>query len=284
MVANSAISWTDHTWNPWIGCTKVSPACDNCYAEAWAKRYGRAEWGNHPRQRTGAAAWAAPRKWAKQTPGAFVFCASLADIFDNQVDPQWRADAFEVMRATPTLTYLLLTKRPSNIVRLALEADGLPANASIGCTVVTQDEARRDVPTLLDAKKTVKARFAFVSIEPMLEAIDLTDLHTDNHGDLNAFTGRGLWPGAKLYSDSINATKAHTSKLDWVICGGESGPKTRAIDPQWVRELRDQCELHNAPFHFKQWGGFSPKAGGKEIDGREWCERPTVAPQFALVS
>lgn len=273
MGEQSAISWTDHTWNPWIGCTKVSPACDNCYAEAWAKRYGRAEWGNHPRQRTSAGTWRAPHKWAKETPGAFVFCASLADIFDNQVDPEWRKDAFAVMRMTPSLTYLLLTKRPQNIEKLS--PDGLPPNAAIGCTVVTQREAERDVPVLLDAKKAMKPAFAFLSIEPMLDAIDLTDLQTQSHADLNAFTGRGIWPGAKAYADSINATKCYTAKLDWVICGGESGPKARPIQADWVRGLRDQCELHDVPFHFKQWGGFTAKAGGKEIDGREWCERPT---------
>lgn len=279
MVANSAISWTDHTWNPWIGCTKVSPACDNCYAEAWAKRYGRAEWGNHPRQRTGDAVWRAPHKWDKETPGAFVFCASLADIFDNQVDPAWRSDAFAVMRATPSLTYLLLTKRPQNIEKLS--PHGLPPNAAIGCTIVTQREAERDLPILLDTKKAMRPAFAFVSIEPMLDAIDLTDLHTDTHADLNALTGRGIWPGAKLYSDSANATKCYTSTLDWVICGGESGSNARPIDPDWVRGLRDQCEMHDTPFHFKQWGGRTPKAGGKEIDGREWCERPPVRERRA---
>lgn len=274
MVANSAISWTDHTWNPWIGCTKVSPACNNCYAEALAQRYGWAQWGDHPRKRTSDATWRAPHKWNKQTPGAFVFCASLADIFDNQVDPQWRRDAFAVMRLTPNLTYLLLTKRPGNIETLS--ENGLPPNAAIGCTVVTQREAERDLPKLLDAKKALRPAFAFVSIEPMLEAIDLTDLHTDSHADLNAFTGRGIWPGAKLYADSMNATKTYTGKLDWVICGGESGPKARPVDGDWIRGLREQCELHDAPFHFKQWGGMTAKANGKELDGREWCERPTV--------
>lgn len=244
MAQNSAISWTDHTWNPWIGCTKVSPACDHCYAEAWAKRYGRAEWGDHPRQRTSANTWKQPIKWNRETPGAFVFCASLADIFDNQVDPQWRADAFNVMRATPRLTYLLLTKRPGNINKLATEAGGLPANAALGCTVVTQAEANRDIPKLCD---TDAPAFRFLSIEPMLEAIDLEQSHFDDWG------------------------------IDWVICGGESGAGARPIKPEWVRILRDQCQRAAIPFHFKQWGGFTAKAGGKELDGREWCERPTVA-------
>lgn len=259
MVANSAISWTDHTWNPWIGCTKISPACDRCYAEAWAKRYGRAEWGDNPRQRTSAATWKQPFKWNKETPGAFVFCASLADIFDNQVDPQWRADAFDVMRATPRLTYLLLTKRPGNIDKLSDAAGGLPVNAAIGCTVVTQDEANRDVHRILSAGGPHRVRF--VSIEPMLGPIKLhpswlADYETDNNGP--------IWSG-----------------LSWVICGGESGAGARPIDAEWVRSLRDQCRAASVPFHFKQWGGFTAKAGGKELDGREWCERPNLLSRHA---
>lgn len=247
MGQNSAISWTDHTFNPWIGCTKVSPACDHCYAEEWSKRYGRAQWGNHPRQRTSAVNWRNPIKWNKETPGAFVFCASLADIFDNQVDPQWRADAFALMRATPRLTYLLLTKRPGNILSLAQGAGGLPGNAALGCTVVTQEEHDRDVPKLWAAKTVLGGAFAFVSIEPMLGPIDL-----------------GERPG-----------------IDWVICGGESGAHARPLDERWVRDLRDQCEAHGVPFHFKQWGGRHAKANGKELDGREWCERPHVLTKQA---
>lgn len=253
MGTNTKIEWTDHTWNPWIGCTKVSPACDHCYAEAWAKRYGRAQWGDHPRQRTSAANWRAPYKWNKETPGDFVFCASLADIFDNQVDPQWRADAFDVMRATPCLTYLLLTKRPQNIERLASLAGGLPANAAIGCTVVTQDEANRDVPKLLHAGGPHRVRF--VSIEPMLGPITLwptwlTDYETDNNGP--------VWAG-----------------LSWVIVGGESGPNARPMHPDWARSLRDQCAAGGVAFFFKQWGEWvceeqSPADACFPGEGRDW--------------
>lgn len=272
MVANSAISWTDHTWNPWIGCTKISPACDHCYAEAWAKRYGRAEWGDNPRQRTSASTWRQPFKWNKETPGAFVFCASLADIFDNQVDPQWRRDAFDVMRATPRLTYLLLTKRPGNIDKLADAAGGLPKNAAIGCTIVTQEEADRDLPKLLTAGHAEQVRF--VSIEPMLGAIDLTCVQTliwRRAEQVNALTGE--------LSGMFGDPGGYTARLSWVICGGESGPGARPVDPAWVRSLRDQCRAADVPFHFKQWGGVTAKAGGKMLDGREWCERPTRSEQ-----
>lgn len=273
----TGIGWTDHTFNPWIGCTKVSPACDNCYAADMAARYGWAKWGDFPRQRTAASTWKQPLAWNRKVPDGetrFVFCASLADVFDNQVDPQWRADLFNLIRATPRLTWLLLTKRIGNAVKMSEAAGGLPVNATLGATVVNQAEAERDVPALLDAKAKLRARFAFLSVEPMLGEMDLTCIWTKDHGDLNAFTGRGIWPGASGYEDSINATKVRTGKLDWVICGGESGANTRNIHPDWVRQLREQCFDHDAAFFFKQWGGRTPKANGKTLDGREHCDRP----------
>lgn len=282
MVANSAISWTDHTWNPWIGCTKVSPACDRCYAEQWAKRYGRAQWGDHPRERTSANTWRQPMKWNRETPGAFVFCASLADIFDNQVDPQWRADAFDVMRATPALTYLLLTKRPQNIEKLAAAAGGLPANAMLGCTVVTPDEAERDIPKLLAAKAALAACGAFVSIEPMLAPMSVKKF---------LWPVCAYWPAGYSLDEAKAAGKVEYKPqslvwagcvfLDWVIVGGESGAGARPIEADWVRAIRDECQNARVPFHFKQWGGFTAKAGGKEIDGREWCERPEPKQKLA---
>jgi protein gp37 len=123
MAGNSKIEWTDHTFNPWMGCTNVSPGCDNCYAQIWAERFGVVEWGNAPRKKKSPAGWREPRKWNDDAP-AFeaqhgrrqrVFCASLADVFDNQVDPTWRAETFDLIRATPNLDWLLLTKRPQNI-------------------------------------------------------------------------------------------------------------------------------------------------------------------------
>jgi protein gp37 len=177
MGEKTAISWCDHTWNPWIGCQKVSPACDGCYAEnLMDTRMGRVEWGGPgkgvgTRARTSASTWRQPIKWQKdylarlsawdhgiralfdgderraifegwsKPARPFVFCASLADIFDNQVEPTWRRDAFSVMRETPHLVYLLLTKRPGNIVNLAEEAGGLPPNAALGTTVEDPERA-----------------------------------------------------------------------------------------------------------------------------------------------
>lgn len=228
MAENSAISWTRHTWNPWMGCTKVSPACDGCYAEALMdKRYGKVQWGNHPRIRTGAHTWNDPMRWQRQAEKdgdrPFVFCASLADIFDNQVDPQWRVDAFEVMRKTPQLVYLLLTKRPQNIVRLADAAGGLPENAAIGTTVEDQKRADINLPALQVAKIELRPLFTFGSFEPLLGPIIIRP---------------AFMP-------------------DWVITGGETdqgGHKARPTHPDWFRMLRDQAADAGVPFHHKQNG------------------------------
>ena len=228
MAENSAISWTRHTWNPWMGCTKVSPACDGCYAEAlMEKRYGKVQWGNHPRIRTGAHTWNDPMRWQRQAEKdgdrPFVFCASLADIFDNQVDPQWRVDAFDVMRKTPRLVYLLLTKRPQNIVRLADAAGGLPENAAIGTTVEDQKRADINLPALQVAKIELSPLFTFGSFEPLLGPIIIRP---------------AFMP-------------------DWIITGGETdqgGHKARPTHPDWFRMLRDQAADAGVPFHHKQNG------------------------------
>ncbi|HEX5935898.1 MAG TPA: DUF5131 family protein [Pseudorhizobium sp.] len=233
MAENSGISWTRHTWNPWMGCTKVSPACDGCYAEALMdKRYGKVQWGNAPRVRTGAHTWNDPLRWQRQAEKdgdrPFVFCASLADIFDNQVDPQWRADAFEVMRKTPRLVYLLLTKRPQLIVKLTDAAGGLPANAAIGATMEDQKRANINLPALAVANQELNPLFTFGSFEPLLGPIIIP---------------RQFMP-------------------DWIITGGETdqgGHKARPTHPDWFRSLRDQAAAAGAAFHHKQNGEYLPE-------------------------
>ncbi len=228
MAENSGISWTTHTWNPWMGCTKISPACDGCYAEALMdKRYGKVQWGNAPRVRTGAHTWNDPFRWQRQAEKGgdrpFVFCASLADIFDNQVDPQWRTDAFEVMRKTPRLVYLLLTKRPQNIVKMAAEAGGLPENSAIGTTVEDQQRADINLSWLTSARIGTRPLFTFGSFEPLLGPVIIPS---------------GLMP-------------------DWVITGGETdqgGHKARPTHPDWFRSLRDQAQAAGVAFHHKQNG------------------------------
>lgn len=253
MAENSAISWTRHTWNPWMACTKVSPACDGCYAEALMdKRHHRVQWGNAPRVRTGAATWNDPFRWQRQAERdgdrPFVFCASLADIFDNQIDPQWRADAFDVMRKTPRLVYLLLTKRPQNIVKLSDAAGGLPANAAIGTTVEDQKRSDMNLPALKVAKVELNPLFTFGSFEPLLGPI---------------FIPPAFMP-------------------DWIITGGETdqgGHKARPTHPDWFRMLRDQAAAAGIPYHHKQNGEWTPGENvPSSIKGRRetahygpWC-------------
>jgi protein gp37 len=266
MAERTHISWTDHTFNPWMGCTKVSlgakGACEGCYAEHLVQtRMGRAEWGNHPRTRTSVSYWRQPLAWNRKAAAAgtrpFVFCASLADVFDNQVDPEWRRDLFDLIHATPRLVWLLLTKRPQNIKRLFIEtmmSDGLidftarewPRNAAIGCTIVTQAEADRDLPHLLAAKAALRPAFAFVSMEPLMGPVNLTMLHYDGVTNIDALRGRH---GLSLSADC--------ERLDWVIAGGETDQgvhKARPADGNWYRSLRDQCTAARVAFHFKQHG------------------------------
>lgn len=282
MAENSAISWTKHTWNPWMGCTKVSPACDGCYAEALMDhRFGQVAWGNNPRRRTSAKVWNDPIRWQKQAERdntrPFVFCASLADIFDNQVDPQWRAEAFEVMRKTPNLIYLLLTKRPQNIAKLSAAAGGLPSNAAIGTTVEDKKRALINVPALLDAslalwKANTKPLFNFVSCEPLLEDFDLTDFPDDPYSQDNAsYRIDALRGKVWLPAGSNTLTPGHVvgereyvglcHGIDWVITGGETDQgehKARPTHPDAFRTLRDQCAAAGVPYHHKQNGEWLP--------------------------
>lgn len=243
MAKDSAISWTQHTWNPWIGCTKVSPACDGCYAEhLMDERFGKVKWGNHPRQRTGAHTWNDPFRWERQAEKdgsrPFVFCASLADVFDNQVPLDWRAAAFEVMRKTPRLVYLLLTKRPQNIIKLADTAGGLPANVALGTTAEDQKRADTNLLSLRRAKVELSPLFTFGSFEPLLGPI---------------FIRPAFMP-------------------DWIITGGETdqgGHKARPTHPDWFRSLRDQAEAAGVAFHHKQNGEYLPE-DWFDRDGFQW--------------
>lgn len=242
MAENSGILWTTHTFNPWIGCTKVGPACDSCYAEAWDTRFSGGEhWGPHAsRKRTRPGNWSKPRTWnhAAATAGRRdrVFTASLADIFDNHrsIEPAWREDLWALIRATPALDWLILTKRPQNIARF-LPQDWGPrgyANVWLGATVENQVEFDRRVPFLVD----VPARVHFLSMEPLLGSVYIGDAHG----------------------------------LDWIIAGGENAANFRPSDPDWFRSLRDQCAARQVPFFFKQWSGPSQpaiKALGRELDG-----------------
>lgn len=242
MAETTGIEWCDSTFNPWIGCTRVSPACDDCYAarSTPARTMGIA-WGPaEPRRRTSPSTWKQPLAWERAAPEFFakhgrrrrVFCASLADVFDNEVPPEWRAALFALIASTPNLDWLLLTKRIGNVAKMieapGMQKCGLPANVWLGATVVNQAEADRDIPKLL----AVPARVRFLSIEPMLGPISLD-----------------CWP---VYGEDEKPL------LHWVIVGGESGPKARPMHPDWARSLRDQCAAAGVPLLFKQWGEWLP--------------------------
>lgn len=274
----TAISWCDHTFNPWIGCTKVSPACDGCYAEALMdKRYGRVEWGapgkgNGTRVRTSAGNWHQPIRWNKKAAAEgtrpFVFCSSLADVFDNQVPTAWRTDLFELIRSTRNLVWLLLTKRPQNIVRMYGAAFDMPwpRNAAIGTTVEDQERADLNVPALLRAKADLNPAFAFLSCEPLLGPVDLTIVYEQvPGGEVNGpaldATHRGaIWRPPHPEPEMI----PHVA-IDWVITGGETdqgGHQARPSHPDWYRSLRDQCAAASVAYHHKQNGEW---LGGDQI-------------------
>lgn len=284
MGADSKIEWTHHTFNPWWGCTRVSPGCEHCYAETFAKRVG-VKWGVQADRRFfGEKHWREPLKWNKSAGERGVrervFCASMADVFEDRPElDEERLRLWCLIEATPHLDWLLLTKRPENMERLEPESwnKGWPANAWAGCTV--EDRKRKE---RIDHLRKVPAGVRFLSVEPQLEdlgTVDLTGIH-------------------------------------WVICGGESGHGARPMHPDWARSLRDQCLAAGVAFHFKQWGEWaeipydheSPpgdrprerylnlagghgfhgeqvvrirtahkKVNGRLLDGRTWDEYPTAA-------
>lgn len=228
MAQNSHIEWTDHTFNPWTGCTNISPGCDNCYAEAWSKRSGHVKWGNNPRKRTTEHYWKAPTIWngradlfeAAHGRRQRVFCASLADVFDNQADPAWRADLFATIRETPRLDWQLLTKRPQNIAKM-LPPDWARGYPNVWLGFTAEDQARFDQRKRFIS--SIPATVWFISYEPAIGPLRIAD------------------------SDPAP---------DWLIAGGESGHGARPMKAQWVRDVIADCRrLKIAPF-FKQWGTY----------------------------
>jgi protein gp37 len=276
MGADSKIEWCDHTFNPWIGCTKVSPGCVHCYAEGESKRRGWAQWGKgKERHRTSASYWKQPMKWNREAeqrriqelhsvpagvPHNFVkprvFCASLADWLDSEVPVEWLADLLALIHATPNLDWLLLTKRPENfrnrIGRVEnslteplaawywlfhwLHYGGAPENVWLGVSVEDQKRADERIPLLLETPAAVR----FLSCEPLLGPVTLCK------GCPGCPNDCGWTPGKNGYG------------IHWVIVGGESGPGARPMHPDWARSLRDQCIQADVPFFFKQWGEWVP--------------------------
>ncbi len=268
MGADSSILWTDLTFNPWWGCAKVSPGCKNCYAETFADgRMRLGLWGADASRRFFSAGhWKGPEHWnraaAKVGKRARVFCASMADVFedrDDLVEP--RARLFDLIWATPWLDWQLLTKRPENIVRLAGKCTvSWPPHAWIGCTVENQAMADERIPHLL----RVPAAVRFLSVEPQLEAIDLTP-----------WLGSAcrIRPHGVEHSQASCSNEAHyTRGIAWVIVGGESGRGARPFDLAWARSLREQCAAASVPLFVKQFGANAydgdGEVGGDPTTGR----------------
>lgn len=267
MAEHTKIEWCDATFNPWIGCTKVSPGCDHCYAEcSTPARTLQVNWGpGAPRRRTSVSNWELPKRWNAQADAFMaqhgrrqrVFCASLADVFDNAVDREWRDDLATLILNTPDLDWLLLTKRIGNAGAMLgqMFLDGPPDNLWLGATIVNQPEADRDIPKLL----AVPAAKRFLSMEPLLGPVQLTSsgfIPADEEGPVRI----GYMAGPDDGKSSLWPTPEQAlgrSGLHWVIVGGESGPGARPMHPDWARSLRDQCEAAGVPFLFKQWGEWA---------------------------
>jgi protein gp37 len=266
MGENSKIEWTRHTFNPWTGCTRVSPGCDHCYAADMAKRnpstFGSWEPGA-PRKRTGPSNWHQPIIWNRRAAEAGerhrVFCASMADVFDNKVPTEWREDLWALIWDTPHIDWLLLTKRPQHIAAMLPPAwmQGTPwpwPNVWLGTTVENHAEAYRRIPHLL----AVPAAKRFLSCEPLLGPLrihNITVRTPDSIYQLDALKGEHYFPGCGSVSSQ---TFSGRPRIDWVIAGGESGPGARPSHPNWFRSLRDQCADAGVPFFFKQWGEWAP--------------------------
>lgn len=341
MADQTKIEWTDSTFNPWEGCTKVGPGCDRCYAEARNDRFKGGNWGpGAPRRRTSASNWNQPVKWNRdpfyqcQACGwrgdaksarivdagdvqyvccggcnhsdlkparRRVFCASLSDWLDNEVPISWLVDLLDLIRRTPNLDWLLLTKRIGNwesrIEAAAAEIasddpcelrawlwswinGNPPTNVWLGATVVNQAEADRDVPKLL----AVPARIRFLSVEPMLGAIDL-----------NSDVGGTLWIGGQRGCDGMHhgigapgcpRERHHhhdnrcSAGIDWVIGGFETGKDARAGHPDWARGLRDQCQQAGVAFLWKQNGEFVEWTGAESPSPS--CRMPDMLPMVRV--
>lgn len=280
MGANTAIEWASHTFNPWLGCTKVSAGCDHCYAEEWGKRYGRVEWGEDAeRVRTSKSYWMQPHKWnaeaEREGVRKRVFCASLADVFDARVPANWHRDLWYLIEATPHLDWLLLTKRIGR-ARHVLPADwftkGHYNNVWLGITAENQQRYNNGWYFL----SKINAVKKFISYEPAL-------------GPLTVSTHSEWWRTETPIGDNLP---------DWVICGGESGPHARPMNPQWARDIRNECVGRGIPFFFKQWGEWvsvsevaapgqfhhfpdgrtvrraGKKKAGRTLDGVTWNQIP----------
>lgn len=239
-----------HTYNPWWGCMKVSEECKRCYAEGIASHYGyKSTWGpasTSERRFFGDKHWQEPLTWNRQAQREghrhSVFCASMADVYeDNPILIPHRERLWKLIEATPWLNWLLLTKRPENILAVSPWGANWPDNVWVGTSVGLQSRAEERIPHLLHVPAVVR----FLSSEPLIGLVDLSP-----------------W----------------IQQLQWVICGGESGIGARPMKPDWARLLRQQCFETHTPFFFKQHGGRYHNSGGSLLDGHYWRDMPPEYP------
>ena len=237
MSTHSKIEWTEVTWNPVTGCTKISHGCKHCYAERMAKRLqamGMPKYSQGFQLTTHESALQEPFKWKRPT---VVFVNSMSDLFHKAVSVEFIQSVFKVMNETPQHTYQVLTKRPRRVYQLDANLEWTP-NIWLGTSV----ESERWMPRM-DWLKATSAKTKFLSLEPLLGPLPSLDL----------------------------------SGIDWAIVGGESGPGARPMEADWARQIRDNCVANQVPFFFKQWGGVFKKRTGRVLDDRTWDEMPALA-------
>jgi len=248
MAQNSSIEWTDATWNPVTGCTKISAGCDNCYAERFSERFRGVK--DHPfengfdltlrpeRVRQ-------PIKWRKPR---MIFVNSMSDLFHKEIPKRFLDQVFDTMEEANHHTYQVLTKRSSlmrNYVNKRYAGSAAPSNIWLGTSVEDGTKKSR-IKHMRDMAATVR----FLSLEPLIGSVGKLELNG----------------------------------IHWVIAGGESGPRARPIKEEWVRDIRDQCVESNVAFFFKQWGGFRPKSNGRTLDDCKWSEYPALRKEVNVSS
>jgi protein gp37 len=317
MADNSKIEWTEASWNPVTGCTKVSPGCDHCYAETFAERW-RGTKGHayehgfdltlRPERLDQPLRWKRPRR---------IFVNSMSDLFHDDVPDEFIADVWHVMAETPQHTYQILTKRHARLRSWVSKWCSHPSwttplpNVWLGVSVENQQWADIRIPALFNTPAAVR----WLSCEPLLGPVNLW--HRMDPADPNAdctFCGAGWWDdegGHPLFDEENEDTgqwclgpMQRHAHINWVVVGGESGPGARPMHPDWARTLRDQCTAAGVPYFFKQWGEWAPavdldpdrrerapeqlagqeyvcrvgkRAAGRELDGRTWDEYPAEA-------
>jgi protein gp37 len=244
----TAIEWTDATWNPVTGCTKISAGCDNCYAERFSERFRGTP--GHPFENgfdltMRPERLEQPLRWRS---ARMIFVNSMSDLFHKKVPTEFVSRVFDTMEQAHWHTFQVLTKRSStmrNFLNNRYGSERGPKHMWFGVSVEDGSKKSR-IRHLQEASAGIR----FLSLEPLIAPVGKLDL----------------------------------SGIDWVIAGGESGPRARPMNPDWVRAIRDQCVLADVAFFFKQWGGFRPKSGGRDLDGDEWSQFPKIPASFAVAA